>query len=355
MSKILLRKALFFDCTDYYIMKVSNETKIGAITLVTIALLFFGFNFLKGKSVFKSGFFLKARFEKTKGLQASNPVVINGYQVGTVYSIDAEDKNLTHVIVEIKLNDNFNIPVNSVASISSNPLGSSSIVIEKGNSTQFLKSEQSLTTSEGAGGLMSQLTDKLGPVTDGLTQSLVDLDSLFNNLNSVLNDNNKAQLATILNNMNQTTAHFAVMSASMQQLLNSQSGAVAKTMNNMATFTGNLNTNNAKINSSIANMEKMSQNFSELDLKSTLANMNASINSLKTSMEQLNSTNGTVGALLNDRTMYDRINATIRSMNTLLDDLRVHPKRYVNISIFGKKDKNNYLTTPLVVDSVHVQ
>lgn len=332
-------------------MKVSNETKIGALTVITIVLLFFGFNFLKGKNVFQSGFILKAKFAKSKGIQPSNPVTINGFQVGTVSSIQAGDKDLSSVIVEMKLNEAYNIPKNSLAIIQSSPLGSSNVVIEKGDASQYLAAGESINTSEGAAGIMAQLTDKLGPISDGLTKSMVDFDSLLLNVNTVLSEKNKSQISQMLASVNTTMSHFAELSAELQKMMNAQSGAIAKTMNNMATFTTNLNTNNEKINNSVTNLQTMTKNLSEADIKGMMANMNASVNSLKASMEKLNSTDGTVGALLNDRTMYNRINATINSMNILLDDLRVHPKRYVNISVFGRKDKGNYLQTPLATDS----
>ena len=95
-------------------MKISNETKIGALTTVAVVFLILGFNFLKGKSVLKTGFFLYARYSDLKKLSASNPVFANGYQIGTVYSTTSADASLKDLVVEIKLKDVYNIPENSV-------------------------------------------------------------------------------------------------------------------------------------------------------------------------------------------------------------------------------------------------
>ena len=337
-------------------MKISNETKIGALTLVSIVLLFLGFNFLKGKNLFQTGFYLYTNYTDTKGLQASNPVVINGYQVGTVYSMQADDKNLGSIKVEFKLNEEYNIPRNSVATIESNPLGTARVVITMGNSTQFLKSKDMITAGNKAG-LLAALTDKLGPTADNLASVLAHMDTLVMNVNTVLNTDNKGSIASILGNLNKTTSEFASTASSLKALLNAQSGSIGKSMSNIQSLTGNLASNNDKINHVMSNLESATNQLSSADIKGIVEKMNASATQLNAAMTDLNkkltSTDGTAGALLNDKALYNNINNTVRSMNTLLDDLRVHPKRYVNISVFGRKDKGNYLQKPLVVDSVN--
>src|SRR6476659_3782542 len=119
-------------------MKISNETKIGALTVVAVVFLILGFNFLKGKSVLKTGFFLYAKYSDLKKLSASNAVFENGYQIGTIYSTTS-DLSLQSLIVEIKLGQNYQIPANSIASIETNPLGAPVMNIQLGNSTKFLQ------------------------------------------------------------------------------------------------------------------------------------------------------------------------------------------------------------------------
>lgn len=336
-------------------MKISNETKIGALTLVSVVLLFLGFNFLKGKNVFQSGFYLYANYTDTKGLQPSNPVVINGYQVGTVYSMVADDKNLGTIKVELKLNDEYNIPKNSIATIDASPLGTARVLINLGTSTQFLHSKDTIQAGNKAG-LLAALTDKLGPTADNLASVLAHMDTLVINVNTVLSADNKGSIASILNNLNKTTSEFSATATSLKTMLDAQSGSITKTMNNMESVTGNLAKNNEKINHMISNLDATTSQLSAADIKGIVEKMNTSATQLNLAMtdlnHKLNSTSGTAGALLNDKALYNNINATVRSMNTLLDDLRVHPKRYVNISVFGRKDKGDYLTKPLVVDSI---
>jgi len=131
--------------------------------------------------------------------------------------------------------------------------------------------------------------------------------------------------------------------------LNTQTGAVAKTMDNLNSFTGSLKNNNEKIDQTLGNLQTVSDKLAKLDLEKTLSSLDGTITQLKTT---LTSDKGTLGLLMNDPKLYNNLNATSNKLNLLLDDVRVHPKRYINISVFGKKDKNSPLMIPLP-DSVN--
>lgn len=327
-------------------MKVSNETKIGALTVVAVALLFLGFNFLKGKSVFKSGHYLYAKYADTKSLGPSNAVLINGYQVGTVNSIEAPDKNLREIVVSIKLNDDYNIPANSVATINTNPLGNPNIEIKMGNATTYLRSGDTLQTANN-GGLLGDITSKVGPVTDQLKATLGSLDTVLRNVNSVLDPNTKGNLQNVISNLSKATAGLVTASASLQTLLNNETGALSQSLSNVNSFTKNLAENNGKITGIMSNLESTTDHLSKADIDGVVNKLKASVDNLNNAMAKLNSTQGSLGALINERQLYNNLNSTIRSLNTLMDDFRVHPKRYVSFSVFGKKDKGTPLMAPL--------
>ena len=332
-------------------MKISNETKIGALTVIAVALLILGFNFLKGKSVFKSGNFLYAIYNDTKALAPSNAVYMNGYQVGSVYDIEPANKTVTKLVVTIKLKEAFDIPKNSFASISSNPLGSPSIEIQPGNSTAFLKNEDTLRTTEGSG-LLGTITNKMGPVMDQLTATFHSLDSVLINFNSILDPKVKGNLQSTIANMNGATAALVTASASLNKLLDTQTGALAGTLGNLQTFSKTLTESSGTLTHTLQNVDTLTYNLSQADIKSVMNQLSSATAKLDSAMTQLNSANGTAGALLHDRQLYNNLNNTAISLHTLMDDLRVHPKRYVNVSLFGKKDKGNYLTSPLKQDTV---
>ena len=331
-------------------MTVSNETKVGALTAVAITLLILSFNFLKGKTLLKTGNYLYAKYTDTKGVKISNPVYVNGFQVGAVADIENADPTLKSLIVAIKLTDAYDIPANSVAVINENPLGTPSIEIKLGNSQSFLQQGDTLQTAESKG-LLSGVMDKIGPVTQQLEKTIETLDVVLKNINSVFDPQTKNNLQAVIANVNKTTESLVISSASLQQMLNQQTGAVAQSMNNVNKFTKNLSDNNEKVSQTLTNLTKTSENFAKADLAGSVDQLKAAISNLNKLVEKANSTDGSLGKLINDKTLYNNLNNTIKSANILVGDLRVHPKRYVNISVFGKKDKTGPLMAPLA-DSV---
>jgi len=327
-------------------VKISNETKIGALTAIAIAFLILGFNFLKGKSLFRTGTYFHAKFTDTKKLMPSNPVFINGLQVGIVSDLEASDNNISSVVVSIKMNGDYNIPANSVAMIDASLLGSPSIIIAPGSSSKFLQSDDTLLTKE-SGGLFGDISSKLSPIADQLKNTLVSLDSLLINFNTILDPNAKGNLQSVLANLNKATASIAVSAVSLQEMLNQQSGSLSHSLKHIDSFTNNLAANNDNINAIIGNLKTTTDNLSRADVDGAINNLKGSVEKLNGVMAKVNSTDGTLGSLINSKEMYNNLNNTVRSLNILMDDLRAHPKRYVNISVFGKKDKGDYLTEPL--------
>lgn len=327
-------------------MKISNETKVGALTSIIIVLLILGFNFLKGKSVFKTGNFLYANFTETKGIMISNPVMVNGYQIGSVYEIENTDLSLKTIRIGIKLKSEYQIPKNSVAYVDANPLGSSSIVIELGDSKEFLANHDDIKTYQNAG-ILGDLKNSLVPVSNQINTTVKTLDSVLRNINSIVDNNTKNNLQNVVGNINLITVKLLASTASLEQMMNIQNGAVAQSMNNLNSFTENLAANNNKINNTMSNVETTTSNLAKADIAGSVNNLQKAIDKLNNLLNKLDSKEGSLGLLMNDKSLYNNLNNTVRSVNTLVDDLKTHPKRYVNISVFGKKDKSTPLTAPL--------
>ncbi|MBP6431566.1 MAG: MCE family protein [Ferruginibacter sp.] len=326
-------------------MKVSNETKIGVLTVVAIAFLYFGFSFLKGKTFFGKDHKLYAKYTNVQGLLKSNPVLINGMQVGSVYDIQA-DKNMREILVTINLTKDVNIPTNSLALIKSNPLSTTSIEIKLGENNVYLKKIDTIKT-EASTGLMDAALERIDPVLGQVKGAVKALDSVLVSVNGIVDGNAKANIQAMLANLNRTTASLTSSSASLQTLLNTQTGALAKSLNNVSSFTGNLASNNDKLTSVMSNLDKTTQNFSNLDLEKTLNTLNGTVTELKNTIGKLNTNTGTAGLLLNDTKLYNNLTATSNKLNLLLDDLKTNPKRYISFSVFGKKDKGKALMIPL--------
>lgn len=326
-------------------MKISNETKVGSLTAISIVLLILGFNFLKGKNLTTKTMRFYAVFGNIQGLASSNAVVINGKQVGTVYSTDGGE-DMRRIIVAITMKQKINIPDNSVAIISPSLLGTTAVEIKLGNSNVYKKNGDTLATIA-SGGMFDEALQKVDPVLMQIKNAVRSLDSVLSTVNSVFEPNTKNNIRGVMENLNKTTATLAISSASLQTLLNTQTGALAKTLDNVSSFTGTLKNNNAKIDQTLTNLEATTAKFSRLDVEKTLSSLDLTITELKNTIGKVNSDKGTLGLLINDTKLYNNLNATSNKLNLLLDDVRVHPKRYVNISVFGKKDKNGPLLVPL--------
>ena len=326
-------------------MKISNETKVGAITVISVALLILGFNFLKGKKLWSKDTMITGKYGNVQGLQNSNPVIINGLQVGTVYKIRTE-KDMREILVDMNITKDINIPKNSIAIIKSNPLGTTSIEIKLGDAVENLKNKNIVLT-ETSGGIFDDVLKKVDPVLYEVRKAVSSVDTLLGNFNSILDPNAKGNIADVLANLNKVTAAMVTSTASLNGLLNSQTGALAKSLNNVSSITGNFASNNDKINSVMTNLDKTTSKFADLNVKKTLDTLDRAINDLKNMIGKFDNNNGTLGKLLNDPTLYKNLASSGNKLNLLLDDIRVNPKRYISISLIGKKQNNNPLLVPL--------
>ncbi len=326
-------------------MTISNETKVGALTAIAIVLLILGFNFLKGKSISGKNTHYYAVFNDIQGLANSNAVVINGKQVGNINNTDG-GRDMRRIVVDINMTDDVLVPADAIAVINKSLLGSVQLEIRLGNSTVALKNKDTLKTIM-SGDLFGDAMKKLDPVLFQVTNAVKTLDTLLGTVNTVFDPNTKNNIKGMLQNLNTTTASLAVSSASLQGMLNAQTGALAKTMDNVSSFTGALRNNNDKLGQTMTNVVTATDKLSKLDFEKTLNSLNETVVSLKSAVGKISSNDGTLGLLLNDTKLYNNLNATSNKINLLLDDVRVHPKRYVNISVFGRKDKNGPLMVPL--------
>jgi phospholipid/cholesterol/gamma-HCH transport system substrate-binding protein len=326
-------------------MKISNETKVGILTIVALTLLILGFNFLKGKDVFNKSKKIYAVFSDLGPLSKSNEVKINGYVIGKVYELQALDKDISGIVATINLTEDVNIPANSMAYISSPLVGASFIAIERGDSSYNLQPGDTLRTRPD-NGILDDVKAQLNPTLNKLKGTLDSLNTVFTNINEVLSSETKGNLREILTNLNKA-------SLSLNGLLGNNSD-LAKTMANANEITSNLRKNNDSITYIISNAKLFSDRLAALELKQTMDSLQNAIGMIKTTIAKFSDPNGSLGALLKDRKLYDQLNRAMLSAEVLIDDVRIHPKRYVNLSIFGKKDKTGPITSPEPKDTLRI-
>jgi len=244
------------------------------------------------------------------------------------------------------LKDYYMIPDNSTAIIRESMLGTPSIEIKLGSSQKgMLTGDTIATVSEP--GMIGEVANKLEPVADQLKHTLSSLDNVLKNINSVFDPSTKNNLQSVVANLNATTATLVGSAASIEKLLNQQSGSITQSMNNVNSFTKNLADNNEKLSKTITNVEKTTAQLSQADINGSVAQLKLALEKLNAVLAKADSQEGSLGKLLNDKSLYNNLNNSIHSANILLDDLRVHPKRYVQLSIFGKKDKSGPLMAPI--------
>jgi phospholipid/cholesterol/gamma-HCH transport system substrate-binding protein len=324
-------------------MKINNETKIGIITVSALTILILGFNFLKGKDIFMKKRYIYAVFSDLGSLSKSNTVTINGYVIGNVSNLKARDKDISGIVATITLTQDVHIPRDSKAYISTPLVGGSVIVIEKGTDSVFLNLGDTILTRRD-NGILDDVRAQFAPTLTKVRNSLDSLDIVLNNLNRILSNENR-------DNIKQTLANLNAASNSLNGLMDNQTEALAKTLNNAEEFTADLKKNTDNINKTIANAKTASEKLAALDVQPTIDAINELVGKLKSVVAKIDSKDGTLGALLNDKTLYNKLNDAILAAEILIDDLRIHPKRYT--TILTKKVKYDPLTSPAKKDSIH--
>jgi phospholipid/cholesterol/gamma-HCH transport system substrate-binding protein len=273
-------------------------------------------------------------------MEVSNAVQIEGLTVGNISAISESDEDLSRgIVVTITLKKDVHIPKNSIATLNPGLLLSPTLVIAKGDAAEYLKDGDTLITKQKAN-LFAQVQESINPVVLKLGGTLTSLDSLIEVIGTMFDPRTK-------NNFSSIMANLAASSAEMQKLLNSQTGYLTQSLKNLNEFTGNLSKNNDRITHTLENADKTTSSLASAKIPEAVDNLNTTLGDLRATIQRINSNNGSLGLLINDRHLYQNMEDATRSLTTLLDDLRVHPKRYVSLSVFGKKDKTGPLMAPL--------
>jgi phospholipid/cholesterol/gamma-HCH transport system substrate-binding protein len=211
--------------------------------------------------------------------------------------------------------------------------------IVRGVSKSFVSGGDTIRTMKSAG-MLDDLKGTLAPAMSKVDGTLQSLDSLVEQAGSLLDPGTKR-------NLQATIANLSEASSSLNTLLDPKKGALASTLVNVNSFTGNLKNNNDSINRIIANASALSDRLARLELEETVARLQKTLDNLNRTLAKIEKGDGTLGLLVNDPKLYNNLNSTSNSLNVLLQDLRLHPKRYINVSVFGKKDKDQPLMQPL--------
>ncbi len=302
----------------------SKEIKIALVAIIGLAILFFGMNFLKGLSLFSNDNTYYIRFKNISGLSESCPILADGFRVGTIKSIDYDYSRQGGIVATANIHKDLVIPQGTTAEISSDLLGNVKVDLIFSDSKALVQNGGQI---EGRinGGAMA----KLGEIVPQVQQLLPKVDSILVSVNTLLAD---PHIAGTLNNVYDLTNSLRTTSSQLNTLIAQVNGKVPQLMEKAGGVLDNTN-------QLADNAGKVAENLANLDLQAALNELQGTMNNLKAFTEKLNNNDGTLGLLMNDRTLYSNLNETIKQADSLLLNLREHPKRYVHFSLFGKKDK----------------
>ena len=304
----------------------TKEVQIALVAIAGVVVLFFGLQFLKGLSLLGNSNTYPVSFTDISGLSASSPVYANGYPVGIVRGIQYDYQNSEKVVVQVELDDEMRVPQGTSAELETELMGGVKMNLILGdNPTKHLEPGDTLTGGP-SHGVMAQLGEAMPEVLALVPK----LDSILVNLNRLTAD---PALAQTLQNAESLTANLDQASRRLNTLM----------ANDLPVTLG-------KLNRTLDNAERLSGNLAAIDVNSTMQSVNNTLADAQQFVNQLNgmttdlnskltSKDNTLGLFLNDRGVYDNLNGTLKSADSLLIDLKAHPKRYVHFSVFGKKDK----------------
>jgi phospholipid/cholesterol/gamma-HCH transport system substrate-binding protein len=313
-------------------LKITNETKIGILTVVGLAILILGFSYLKGNDVFSSSNKFYAIYRNVEGLTLSKPILVNGFQIGHVSNMTLQTES-GFTIVEFKVDPKYPIPANTLARLESTDLlGSKAIIFELGNSRELAENKDTLRAD-----IQGSLAQSLQPVQRKAEILMDKVDSSLAAINKILNpefqrnvDRSFLSIANSLQTLEGTTKKI-------DRLVGGQAGHINAIMTNAEALTLSLRASTGRLNTTTANFERLSTDLANSNIKGTLDNANKAMGDLQATVAKINSGQGSLGMLLNDNSMYNNLNSASANLNNLFIDLKAHPKRYVSFSVFGKK------------------
>lgn len=323
-------------------MKKSKEIKIGIITVIAIAIIYWGFNYLKGTNLFDKKQIYYAVYEQVNGLVNSSSVTVNGYKIGIVENIKfIPGDNKGRLLVRISINNkDIEIPDNSVAKIQNDLLGTASIVIAMGNSNTMANSGDTLK-SELATTLQQEVSMQMLPIKVKAESLMLSLDSVLAVVQYIFNDKTRENLSHTFESIKITIQNLEHASFSVDTLLTTQKYKLSAILSNVESISKNIKNNNENITNILSNFSSLSDTLVKADINKTINNANEALADFNQIMQKINSGEGSLGLLINNDSLYNKLESSSSNLDLLIIDLKENPSRYVNFSLFGGSKQKN--------------
>lgn len=294
---------------------MKKEYRIGLVGIAALVALFLGINFLKGKALFNTNKEYYVRFSNAKGLAKSAQVYVDGFEVGIVSNIIYDYSRPGNVLVEMSVDPRLVLRHGTDITIESSLMGGCTLNVVPARDGDRVYAEGDTIVGNNLSGLMGQAAGMIPQITEIVEK----VDTLVESLNRLVND---PRLPMILTNVEQVTADLTQTTKHLNTVVGKDLPNLARTYNKVG-----------------ENVLAITENFKSVDVQPTLDNVNTTIANVNSMVEQMRNPEGTMGAFLYDRSLYNRLDHTAASMDSLMMDIKAHPKRYVHFSVFGRKDK----------------
>jgi phospholipid/cholesterol/gamma-HCH transport system substrate-binding protein len=309
-------------------MKFNKEIKIGFLAIIGIMMSVFSYNYLKGINLFEKNRKFKVTYSKVDGLSMSNPVTLNGFKIGKVHKINFNRENTRELIVDIIIENDVIFPKTSTAELYETGLiGGKAIAIipdYKNDSTialdgDFLKG----VLKPGLTELVNQILPQVQLQLESVMQSA---EVVFENINKLFDEETKTELKSSIKEFSLLTQNLSNTSRRVSDLIEKSAPGIELTINDLKDTSNNL--------------KSITDSVSKKDISGLTNNLNELVKNLNKVSKNLNNSNGTMGMLIQDKSIYENLEKATNELNILIEDVKLNPSRYVNFSVFGKKNKD---------------
>ncbi len=308
------------------LLRLTKEIKAGLIVVLGITAVILGFSYLKSNSLLGKSTKLYAVYDHVGGLQSGTAVSLNGFSVGTIDDITFLDET-GKLMVSFTLTTDLPIPADSKAELyDTSVIGGKGLQIVLGTPGSTIAQNGDTLTSMVKIGMTDRITELMEPLEAKVNSAIVETDLLMKNLNQLLDTDSQALLRETLKNFSETSASLKVISKNVSENLAANEKALGTILENTTELTSNLSS--------------VSQTLNEADLKGLMTDLDASISATKEILEGIKNGDGAVGQIFTNQELYVSLTSNLNQLEWLLQDLRLNPKRYLSVSVFGKKQKD---------------
>ncbi len=321
-------------------MKLRKETKIAVVVVGALLLAYVGVNFLKGIEVFSKSTTYYGMYTRVNGLTPSNPVVLNGYKIGQVKSVQMLPDKGNLLLVTMTINEEVNIPKDTKAVLrSADLLGSMQVQLQLGRSSVLAQSGDTLTPDIEAD-LVDEVNEQLRPIKIKAESLISSVDSVIKVVEAILNTQSQDNIVESFSGINNAIASLERTAFQIDTLVMEEKNRISAIFKNVQNLSRVMSDNSDQLENVIRNFSAISDTLAKADIAKTIVNANKAMAQVNETIEKINRGEGTLGLLINDDELYKKLESAADNMDLLVEDLRVNPNRYMHFSVFGRKNKD---------------